>query len=156
MILRKRWTEEEKLSYPIIQLSIRMTDTSVFFRKKIMWIGFGIAGFMNLLNGLHFLYPSVPSLGGSSYDISPLLTARPWNAIGWTPIAVYPFVVGLGFFTPLDLSLSCWVFYLFWKGQKIAASVLGLRSLPDFPYVEEQSFGAYIALGLLAPPTPLG
>ena len=150
VILRRRWTEEEKLSYPIIQLALEMTDAPAFFRKRLMWMGFGLAGLVNLLNGLHFLYPEVPGLGGKPYDIAPLFTSKPWDAMGWTPIAVYPFVIGLGFFIPLDISLSCWVFYFFWKGQKIIGSVLGLRSLPNFPYIEEQSFGAYIAIGLLA------
>jgi len=149
-IVRKRWTEEEKLSYPIIQLLLQMTDTSRFFKNKVMWIGFAIAGTMNLINGLHYLFPAVPGIGGQSYDISPFFTTKPWSAIGWTPVAVYPFVVGLGFFIPLDLSFSCWFFYLFWKAQKIFASSLGLQNLPGLPYIEEQSFGAYIGLFVFA------
>ena len=149
-IVRKRWTEEEKLSYPIIQLPLEMTNTDVFFKNKLMWLGFGIAGSINLINGLHYLFPTVPNIGGKPYDISPFFTAKPWNAIGWTPVSVYPFVVGLGFFIPLDLSFSCWFFYLFWKAQKIIASILGLQNLPGLPYIEEQSFGAYIGLCVFA------
>ena len=51
---------------------------------------------------------------------------------------------------PLDLSFSCWVFYFFWKWEKIIGSMLGFQSLPLFPYSDEQSFGAYIGLGILA------
>lgn len=149
-IVRKRWTEEEKLSYPVIQLPLEMTNTDTFFKNKLMWIGFGIAGAMNLINGLHHLFPAVPGIGGKSYDVSPFFATKPWSAIGWTPVAVYPFVVGLGFFIPLDLSFSCWFFYLFWKGQRILASVLGLQSLPGLPYIEEQSFGAYMGLCVFA------
>ena len=149
-IVRRRWTEEEKLSYPIIQLPLEMADTDVFFRQKLMWIGLGIAGLMNLVNGLHFLYPAVPNIGGKPYDISSFFNTKPWSAIGWTPVSVYPFVVGLGFFIPLDLSFSCWFFYLFWKGQKVFASALGLQSLPRLPYIEEQSFGAYMGLFVFA------
>ncbi len=149
-IVRKRWTEEEKLSYPIIQLPLGMTNTNTFFKNKLMWIGFGIAGLMNVINGLHHLFPAVPGIGGKAYDISPFFTMKPWSAIGWTPVAVYPFVVGLGFFIPLDLSFSCWFFYLFWKGEKILASALGMQSLPGLPYIEEQSFGAYIGLCVFA------
>jgi hypothetical protein len=149
-IIRKRWTEEEKLSYPIIQLPLEMTNTDTFFRSKLMWIGFGIAGIINLINGLHYLFPAVPSIGGEPYDIGTFFTTKPWSAIGWTPVSVYPFVVGLGFFIPLDLSFSCWFFYFFWKGQKILAGTLGLQNLPRLPYIEEQSFGAYIGLFLFA------
>ena len=93
-ILRKRWTEEEKLSYPIIQLPLEMTNTDIFFKNKLMWIGFGLAGIINLVNGLHYILPAVPSLGGQSYNIGYLFSRKPWSAIGWTPVAVYPFVVG--------------------------------------------------------------
>ncbi len=41
--IRRRWTEEEKLNYPIIQLPYEMTvNASWFFRNRLMWIGFCI------------------------------------------------------------------------------------------------------------------
>ena len=70
--------------------------------------------------------------------------------LGWTPVAVFPYAVGLAFFIPLDLSFSCWFFYLFWKIELIIASAIGLRSLPEFPYVEQQTSGAYIGLCIIA------
>ncbi|MFC1717320.1 DUF6785 family protein [Candidatus Poribacteria bacterium] len=152
-IVRKRWTEEEKLSYPIIQLPLELTTgggiTGVL-KSKAMWIGFGVAALIDIINGLHFLYPSIPGIGGRLYDLRVHFTEKPWNAIGWTPIALLPFAVGLAFFIPLDLSFSCWFFYLFWKCERIVSSILGFRNLPDFPYVDEQSFGAYLALFVIA------
>lgn len=152
-IVRRQWTEEEKLSYPIIQLPLEMTTGGGIkgvLTSKVMWIGFGVAAVVDIINGLHFLYPSVPSIGGRLYDIGPYFTEKPWNAIGWTPVALFPFAVGLAFFIPLDLSFSCWFFYLFWKGERIIASILGLRNMPGFPYVDEQSFGAYLGLFIIA------
>ena len=151
VIVRKQWTEGEKLSYPIIQLPLHMTsDKFGFLRSKPMWIGFALAAAMDIINGLHFLYPAVPGLGGRLYDLRPYFTEKPWNAIGWTPVAVFPYAVGLAFFIPLDLSFSCWFFYLFWKAERIIASAIGLRALPEFPYVEQQTSGAYIGLCIIA------
>ena len=151
VIVRRRWIEQEKLAYPIIQLPLEMTtNSSGLFSSRLMWIGFAIAGGIDIINGLHFLYPSVPSLGGRLYDIRPYFTEKPWNAIGWTPIAVFPFAVGLGFFIPLDLSFSCWFFYLFWKVEMIFGSIMGWRSLPEFPYPSEQSLGAYVGICMIA------
>ena len=151
VIVRKQWTEGEKLSYPIIQLPLHMTsDKSRFLRSKPMWIGFALAAGMDIINGLHFLYPSVPGLGGRLYDLLPFFPGKPLNAIGWTPVAVFPYAVGLAFFIPLDLSFSCWFFYLFWKLELIIASAIGLRTLPEFPYVEQQTSGAYIGLCIIA------
>jgi len=149
-IVRKQWTENEKLSYPLIQLPLAMTDeTQSFFRNKLMWLGFGIVALIDIINGLNYLYPKIPQIAGvRAYDISPYFTARPWNAINWLPVGIYPFAVGLAFFIPLDLSFSCWFFYLFWKFQVVIGSLLGFRH--GFPYSTEQSFGAYIGLGITA------
>ena len=85
-LVRKQWTEHEKLSYPIIQLPLELTSTGSrtnLLRNKMMWLGFGIAGAIDILNGLHHLYPTVPSLGGRLYDLRPFFTQKPWSAIGW-------------------------------------------------------------------------
>ena len=157
VIVRRQWAEREKLSYPIIQLPLEMTSgKSDFFSSKLMWIAFAIAFFYNIVNGLHYLYPAVPNIGGSlgdsfgKSDMGRLFTSKPWNAIGWTPVIALPSIVGLAFFIPLDLAFSCWFFYLFWKVQLIAASIVGLRNLPQFPYVQEQSFGALVGLCVIA------
>lgn len=42
------------------------------------------------------------------------------------------------------------VFYLFWKVQRILSAVLGLRSLPRFPYIDEQGFGGYMGICVIA------
>ncbi|MBI1925896.1 hypothetical protein HYR99_16800, partial [Candidatus Poribacteria bacterium] len=89
-------------------------------------------------------------LGGRLYDLRLLFTERPWNAIGWSPIAVFPFGVGLSFFIPLDLSFSCWAFWLIWRVERILGAVMGWRGLPRFPYEAEQSHGAYLGLCIVA------
>lgn len=152
VIMRKRWTEHEKLSYPIIQLPLEMTKgggASGFFRNNLLWIGFAIAGGINMLNSLHFLYPAIPSIPVRSIEIGSYFTEKPWNAIGWTPIHFYPFAIGFGYFMPLDLSLSYWLLYLFWKSQYIVGSILGLHSLPGFPYHHAQVSGALIGLAII-------
>ena len=52
----------------------------------------------------------------------------------------------MGFFIPLDLSFSCWFFYLFWKAQQVLADIAGFAGLPRFPYGGEQAFGIYTGL----------
>ena len=149
-IIRKQWIETEKLSYPIIQLPLALStgrETSSILTSKMLWIGFCTAGAIDLINGLNFLYPALPSLGGKVYDIGTLFTEKPWNAIGWTPVAVYPFAVGLSTFIPLDLSFSCWFFYLFWKVVIVyddAAKMLPNNALTY------QTFGACIGLAVIA------
>ena len=147
LILSSRWVSEEKLSYPIIQLPLHMVESG-FLKNRVMWIGFGISILMGALNGLHFFIPMFPSMG-RPINIGQYFTEKPLSAIGWLPIAVHPFAVGLGFFMPVELSFSCWFFYFFWKFQRVLASMLGLR-MQGFPFIDEQTTGAYIGLALVA------
>ncbi len=152
ILLRRPLTQHEKLSFPIIQLPLHMTDEpGVFFRDRRLWAGFGIAGGICLLNGLSYLFPSLPTVPVKIFDISPFFPNKPWNAIGWTPISFYPFAIGMGFLLPTDLLFSCWFFFLFWKVERVLCSSFGWSdNIPDFPYVNEQSYGAYLAIALIA------
>ena len=148
VIVRKQWTQSEKLSYPIIQLPLEMTDTKLdFFRNKFMWAGFAIAAALTLLNGVNSFFPAIPKIPIRVRYIT-VFTDKPWNAMGSIPISFYPFAIGLGFFIPLDLAFSCWFF--FWKMLRVVGSALGLRSLPGFPYTNEQASGGYVALAVIA------
>ncbi|MGQ9608537.1 MAG: DUF6785 family protein [bacterium] len=147
--IRRRWTEEEKLNYPIIQLPYEMAvNSSRFFRNKTMWIGFAISASLDLIHGLHRLYPFIPDFN-TKIDIAPFFSERPWNAIGWMPVCFYPFVIGLAYFMPLDLSFSTWFFYLFWKAQLVIREAFGLARMSG-PYLGDQSAGAWVGLGVLS------
>ncbi len=151
VIIRKQWIEYEKLSYPIIHLPLNLTETrnNRFFKNKLMWFGFGIAGGLVLWNGISFLFPFLPELRtrNQSYQV---FTDSPWNAMGRIPFSLYPFAIGLGFFIPLDLSFSCWFFFWYWRLLRVVGAMFGFRSLPGFPYLNEQASGGYLALCVLA------
>ncbi|MDE0505875.1 MAG: hypothetical protein OXI86_17495, partial [Candidatus Poribacteria bacterium] len=57
IIVRKQWTEHERLSFPIIRLPLELASNPKIFSKKLMWIGFGAALVIELLAGLDYLYP---------------------------------------------------------------------------------------------------
>ena len=148
-IQRLQWSERERLSYPIAQLPIEMT-TPRFFSRRLLWFGFGICAAVELLNGLHFLYPFVPGVPLKIPDFgAKIFTSKPWSAIGWLPLFFYPWVIGLTFFVPLELSFSVWFFFLFTKFQLILGSIGGWKSLPGFPYYNQQGIGAWLTLGVL-------
>lgn len=150
-LVRKQWTEDAKLSFPIVELPLQLTDvTGALFRRKLMWAGFALAAIYDALNGLHYLFPQVPNVGGELYDLGRQIRGAPWNAIGWTPLGVFPFAVGLAFFIPLDLAFSCWFFYLFWKVQRVAAGAAGFGIVPSAPFINEQCFAAYLTLAVFA------
>ena len=112
-----------------------------------MWFGFAIGGGIDILNGLHFLYPAVPGLRIDT-DIGRLFSEKPWNAIGRTSVCLYPFAVGLSYVMPLNLSFSCWLFYILFKLQIILRSVWGWKVISYVPYLGHQSAGAWLCIGI--------
>ena len=147
VIIRRQWVENEKLSYPIIQLPTEMTNSRFYFNRW-MWIGFILVAIVDILNGLHFLIPNIPQVFSKRYYLN--LSSEPFLAMGNLPFALYPFVIGLGFLIPLDLSFSCWFFFWFWKLQLIVGQMVGLSHLPSFPYLHSQAIGGYVGVTLVA------
>ena len=146
VIVRKPWTEDEKLAYPIIQLPARMTSDS-FFTNRLMWIGFGLVAAFDVVNGLHHVFPAIPSVYEKAYRFR--FTEKPFSAMGWLRLGIYPFVLGIGFLIPLDLLFSSWFFFWVWKGQQVVGSIMGLEGT-GYPYVNYQGFGAYMGIFLIA------
>ena len=81
VIMRKQWIEIERLSYPIIELPQQMA-TRGFFRNRLMWAGAILAGGMDIINALHFLYPSPGSVAISSICAPILLRNRGTLSVG--------------------------------------------------------------------------
>ena len=147
VLLRKQWTEREKLSYPLVQLPLDMTaEGAPLFKEKLLWYGIAIAVIIDVVNGLSVLYPSIPAIPIKLGDQSMMFKVRPWNNIGWLPTNFYPFGIGLGMLLPVDLLFSCWFFFWFWKFERVFTAVLGYDSIPNMPFVNEQSFGAYMGI----------
>ncbi len=156
ILVRKPWIEHEKLTFPLVQLPLALTADdagTAFFRNPRMWIGFGLAFGVSLLNGLHELVPTLPSVQIHPYNIQQLVTARPWSAIGETRSTWYPFAVGIAYFMPLDLSFSCWFFFvvsrLFRVAGDMAGMTVGISGGKGFPYFGEQAAGAWLGLGAM-------
>lgn len=146
----RRWAHEERLAFPVLRLPMDIIDGRLHWRTPAFWCGFALAAFVDMVNHLNWLYPQVPFLRVRARDRDLLwyLTEPPFNAIGSTPLAFYPFIIGYGYLMPLDLCASAWFFYLLRKAQRIVGAWWGLTFLPRFPYENEQAAGA--ALGIAA------
>ncbi len=155
VVFRPVWSDRERLTFPIIQLPLELTNPKTsLLRNPLMWIGFGIAALIDLINGLNYIYPSVPSIP-LYLDLGAAIHNDPWTGIGWLPVTFNPSVVGLAFLMPLDLLLSCTFFFFYWKGMFVIAKATGLSegygwgvSEAVFPYSNEQMFGGFIAIAL--------
>jgi hypothetical protein len=149
VLMRKGWQDRERLPFPIVEIPLQMTDPAgQMWRSRLFWIGFGVCAAIEILNGLNWLYPSIPRIPVQHVDVSGqgIFATRPWSAVGFTCYSFYPFAIGLGYLLPLDLLFSCWFFYLFWKAQLVTSASLALDVTPDFPFIREQAFGGYLAI----------
>lgn len=152
VIIRKRWVEQERLVYPIVELPHQIAyNTNSFLRNKPMWWGFAVAASISLINGLSVLFPSIPSIPNKSIPLHALFSEKPWTAFlaGGSSIIIYPFAVGLSFLMPLDLLASCLLFFLLYKIQIFVGILAGLEKVPGYPFPYEQNIGAYTGISLI-------
>lgn len=144
LLLSRRWVREERLSYPLTRFPLELIRPSLW-RDRWFWTALLLMGSMEIVNGLNFLYPFIPSLK-LQMDLSSYFVGEPWSAVGWLPLRFYPFIAAITYFTPTDLSLSLWLFFVLWKVQAIMRRWLGWQ----FPgtYLGEQVCGAWLGLTL--------
>lgn len=150
-ILRRIWIDQERLTFPIATMPLQvMNPKEDIFRKPLFWIGFSVPVILQSLLVLHDWYPAVPAMQLKvNYDIIRFATP-PWNAMPAIGIGFYPMAVGLAYFVPGDLSLSCWVFAIAMKLVYVVAAMFGVEAADSaasrFPFKEEQACGAWLAL----------
>lgn len=153
VLLRRQWMEHEKLAFPIVQIPLSITQPGTF-GSRVLWLGFALPVAIQSLNNLNYFYPSVPALPLKLQDVGMHFTEPPWSALGWLPIGFFPFAIGFAYFLPLDLTFSCWFFYVLRKLIDVGCFLWGLRdpgappSIARIPYVAEQGSGAWIGLSV--------
>ena len=126
VLLRRPWTEQEKLTYPIIQLPLEMSNPATrLFQNRLMWMGFAVAAGVDLINGLNFLYPSVPEIPTRGVELHQYFTSKPWSAMGPTYVRWRFFMIGMTYLLPLEMSVSCWVSFGLSKRRRFSGVRLG-------------------------------
>jgi len=149
VILRAQWSENEKLTYPIAQIPLEITEQRVsLWRNGAMWFGFGLAAGIGLYNGIAFLAPGVPAIRLSMYHLMTGLV-KPWSAIGDLPLYCNPTAIGIAYLMPTDLLFSLWFFYLLGKAQLVISCAMGWDASPGFPFRAQQSLGGYVGIVLM-------
>ncbi len=148
VLIRRAWVDETRLAFPIVRLPLVLTETrseGITLNSRVLWIGFAAAAGLDILNGLQQWFPSLPHFTTRAQPLQ--FPTPPWSAAAPIFTTWYPFAIGLAFLVPLDVSFSCWFFYLFAKLQSVVGYMWGYGDVPDFPYVSEQNIGAWYAFG---------
>jgi len=115
-ILRKQWLEHETLMVPQADVVLALVEEGPpgsrwprIFHSRGFWIGTAISLAIFTLEGFHTYFPAVPSLGLRALSLAPYLTEPPWNEMR-PELTIEPYLVGLAYLLPAQLSLSLWFF----------------------------------------------
>jgi len=148
-VVRKRWSEEEKLTFPMTLLPLAMTnEDGSLWRSRGFRIGATATSAVALLNFASSLLPALPSIPFGIYHGQYTASLRPWSGIRQPYLWYSPFLIGLSYLMPLDLLLSLWVFTVIGKLQQVATIHFGWNTQTWWgpPYQDAQIWGGLIAV----------
>jgi hypothetical protein len=170
-LLRARWIVTERLSFPLLDLPIVLLDgvvdeRPVFRNRSFLW-GMAIPVLLFGVNGLSHYFPALAKIG-TGVDLQHFLLEEPWKALAdfESPFVfnLSPFLIGISFLAPVEVSLSTWVFYLFTRFQFLVTDLMGLTEyrgnfLPNsgsvwldwpmhFPFLMSQARGGLIVIAV--------
>lgn len=155
-ILRRQWVDREKLTFPIIELPLSMVKANTagaFIRSPLMSLGFGLTAALLSMNYLSGLYPAVPGIQLNVNNVGrTLFVSPPFSGMNPIYTAWWPYAIGLCYLIPLDVSFSCWFFYVFIRLSAAFGTAVGWRepnagfSPGQFPYFQNLTYGAWIAM----------
>ncbi len=125
VMLRKQWSEHERLTYPLMEVGQMLTETEAggrmpaLFRSPLFWSGFGLVMGLKMWNVVSYfspLFPAVPFEGARLILMPdfPHLIRR-----------VSFYAVGFGYFARLDVLFSVWFFLLATGFEVFAFNRLG-------------------------------
>jgi hypothetical protein len=171
-LIARQWITNERLSFPLAQIPLsllaersgeeqapaeggggaaRLTSLPMF------WAGAGIALVIAFANTLSTVAPSFPSIPTGPVPLLAWRNVGPLAGLGEIDLVLWPWMIGLAYLVPKELSLSIW---LFWA-VRLALSVAGIAAgaTPErpeemfgsaFPAPYFQGGGAVFALGIWA------
>jgi hypothetical protein len=156
-LMRERWVRQERLSFPIVQVPLALTQPDMpIWKSKLLWTAFAIMLSIDLVNGVNFLYPAVPRLNVRFIsELNKWLPQEPpWTAIGWIPVGLFPYMSAIGLFMPTDMLFSLIFFFFVRKATQLTMAAMGYEQglfggaglTPSPPYFSEQTWGAFLGM----------
>ncbi len=134
VIVRKRWIEQERLSFPMAQLPLSMIEGEAgdrpLLRNGVFWFGFGIPALTGLIEILRSFLPFIPSI--KLY--TSILFYRNSISVGFYTNFL---VLGISYLVSLEILGSILLFTLIAQVQMFLVIVTGspiLDSLPRGPH----------------------
>jgi len=163
-LVQRQWVTNERLSFPFAQMPLELVSATDARRADgaarvtavpMFWIGLAISLGLNVLSGLSERFPSLPHFATFWYELIPWQRVGPLAGLGAITLCFWPWMIGLAFLIPKDLSFSFWFFSVIRYALTIIAIAAGATPQQPqdfwstaFPAPYYQGTGAL--LGLLA------
>ncbi len=129
VLLRRRWVEQERFIFPLVQVPIEVAHCpengrliNRFLRNKQVWVAVVVLMVVHTLRGLHQFYPSIPWLR-TSWGIA--VHELPWSYSGGLSLTLYPLMTGFAYLLTSEVGFSLWFFHLLLKLQAVILGWLG-------------------------------
>lgn len=157
-LLRRQWVDRERLTFPTVTLPLSLMEPNLpIFRRPLFWLGAAVPFFFSVMNTLALNVPTIPLVSlRADTDMASFLTQPPWNALGRTPLSFYPFVIGIAYLIPVDVTFSSWFFFFLTRVENIAGAAFNIDAgmtgsqRATFPYIGHQGAGAFIGLTVVS------
>jgi hypothetical protein len=154
VIVRRRWTDYEHLTFPVVQLPLALTRPDAgLLRSRLFWTGFGLSAGLAMLKGFGYFYPALPGPPSPLFLLGDFFRTFPWNAMTYTPtvggglpVDFYPWVIGFGVLMPKDVLFSYWFFFWFLRAEEVVVAATGYQGVIDTNYIRKELFGALLAV----------
>jgi len=157
-LLAQQWITHEHLVFPLVQVPLALTapaEQRRFWTNRLTWLGFGIAGVLESVNFINYLYPAFPRAWLKARPVGQSLTGLPLAAVKPLHVSFFPFMIGVAFLLSTETSFSCWFFYWLGKLECVLCAALGFggrgsgRGITQLPLLDQQGTGALLTLMVL-------
>jgi len=161
-LVQRQWIRNERLTFPLAQIPLGMVESAAdgkpgrLVGARTFWVGMVIAFLVTFAGALSkrlAALPSVPLL----VPLVNMPEVGPLAALGRLDIALYPWLLGIAYLIPKELSFSVWFLWLVRIGFSMISIAAGAEPgsaedwwRDDFPAPYNQVTGAVLALSAWA------
>jgi hypothetical protein len=161
LLLQRQWITNERLSFPLAQIPLEMVGERGRDRPRarlpvtrLFWLGFALAFGVRFWSYLCEVFPALPAIPLGPIAMIEPHRVGPLAGLGELSLTLWPWLIGIAYLIPKELSFSCWFFWLARVGLAVIAIAAGAAPRSpegwlgdtDFPAFAFQGLGAIIAL----------
>ncbi|MCS7048695.1 MAG: hypothetical protein NZ483_05315 [Verrucomicrobiae bacterium] len=147
VLMRRLWAEHQRYLFPTFQIPALWLagsgDEPSIWRRRALWVGFGLALVWCLMRGWQFYNANVPNLN-VAVNLGDYLSDPGWGGMWQITFSLSAIFLSLCLFMELNVLLSLVVGYLAYRALFWIGSRTGWDAMTGYPFPFEQAIGAYL------------